>query len=291
MKKLSEWQAARVRDALRAYHRYERGKDDDEYFTWKDVREAIVEYTDVEIGNNARHGAERLRLFVDGVEDENAPGGRKFSEPKPAALKAIIAFVTHEDLNLLTEDEMQENMPGPQAGLRLTEYFSDECDHKRSISAKELEGEYFTSAKESNAILIVNLTIQRSLDETMVQVVETRDLYDTTEEKEASDWHAKGRKGKHASHCIYFGWSVLTPEDNVIFFMKAEGTGRNHIYITLNDVGLWLRSPGNKGPLFLLRQDFGVELGMMLPDFRQEWRTVVKDMRDKLLWLYRKPYN
>ena len=50
MKELSEWQAVRVRDALRAYHRYERGIDG-EYFTWKDVREAIAEYTEVEIGS------------------------------------------------------------------------------------------------------------------------------------------------------------------------------------------------------------------------------------------------
>ena len=139
MKELSEWQAARVRDALRAYHRYERGIDG-EYFTWKDVREAIAVYTEVEIGASAKNGAERLRQFVEGIEDGKGTGKRKFPLPQPAAIEGIVAFVTDEELNLLTMEELHEYRPDFQAPLRLFGYLEHNFDADCLMTQSMLDG-------------------------------------------------------------------------------------------------------------------------------------------------------
>ena len=84
LRELSDWQLMRVRNALRAYHCYERREEDGKYFNWKDVREAIAVYTGYEIGGTSKsgpkHGAERLRQFVQGAEDKK--GGWKISGAK-----------------------------------------------------------------------------------------------------------------------------------------------------------------------------------------------------------------
>ena len=247
-----------MRDALRAYHRYERGKDDDEYFTWKDVREAIAEYTDVEIGNNARHGAERLRLFVDGVEDENAPGGRKFSEPKPAALKAILAFVTHEDLNLLTEDEIQNYNPGFQAPLRLLEYLKQKFDTGHLMSPEALEGQYRTQNTNGDDLIFRDLTMQRSSQNGLVQVNETEDIYDQKNNPLIMARSLYGQRAKRSMSYKYGGWAILTPEQNLLFFMKEERSGMNRYYFTLfSDMTRKMDKPMNK--LVLIQHDYPFE--------------------------------
>ena len=45
----SEWQLNRLRDALRAYHRFGRDAVDGRHYNWKDVSEAISLSTEVEV--------------------------------------------------------------------------------------------------------------------------------------------------------------------------------------------------------------------------------------------------
>ena len=64
--RFSDWQLNRLRDALRAYHKFGRDAVDGRHFNWKDVSEAISLSTEVEVP------PERLRQFVEGVK---TPGG------------------------------------------------------------------------------------------------------------------------------------------------------------------------------------------------------------------------
>ena len=59
--RFSDWQLNRLRDALRAFHKWGRDPVDGRYFNWKDVSEAIFLSAEVEVP------PERLRQFVEGV--------------------------------------------------------------------------------------------------------------------------------------------------------------------------------------------------------------------------------
>jgi hypothetical protein len=56
--RFSDWQLNRLRDALRAYHKFGRDAVDGRHYNWKDVSEAIFLSTEVEVP------PERLRQFV-----------------------------------------------------------------------------------------------------------------------------------------------------------------------------------------------------------------------------------
>ena len=135
--KYSDWQLNRLRDALRAYKVYERSHEG-EYFTWKDVREAIAADTGYEIGTSPENGAERLRQFVEGVNSKD--GGRKYPEPKDDALDAIVQFALDEDNHLLSNDELNEYAPARQAPLRLLEYLDQFSGAERHIPVDKLKG-------------------------------------------------------------------------------------------------------------------------------------------------------
>ena len=273
MKELSEWQAVRVRDALRAYHRYERGIDG-EYFTWKDVREAIAEYTEVEIGASAKNGAERLRQFVEGIEDGKGTGRRKFPLPQPAAVEAIVAFVTHEELNLLTMEELQEYRPGFQACLRMREYlvddFQKEQDDEDAAERKRDFGDSFNIESRfiiegsSNSFywtreLILNTTDNNGL----IQVTDTEERF--KEGPKESYFHHEEylERRKHlASRELHAGWAIRTPEGNLLFFLKNERNSKNR-YLTTMAVDTDSLSGFLYSQLVLLQHESPLKLGMV----------------------------
>jgi len=258
MKELSDWQSARVRDALRAYHRYERGAKG-EFFTWKDVREAIAFYIDIEIGTGAKNGAERLRQFVEGVPDINAPGGRKFSGLQPAALEAAIKFAMHEELNLLSEDELNEFVPSYQAPMRLLEYLDQNFDKERLVPPAGLEGCYRSPSKsDEDGICIRELTLQRGLYGGLIQVIETEDFYNEKIDSIFESLSPDEKRMKRSIRHNYGGWAILTPEYNLLFFMKEENTGMNRYYFTLaSNITLKLDKPMNG--MALLYHDYPFE--------------------------------
>lgn len=267
---------ARVRNALRVYQYYEHSING-KYYTWTKMREAIAGYTGVEIGNSVRHGGERLRLFVDGIEDKGSPGGRKFPRPKNAALDAIIAFVTHEDHNLLTKDEFKEHRPGFQASLRLLEYLKQKYDPNHIISPEMLEGLYQTQETDEDDLIVRNLTMQRSSQNGLVQVIETEDVYDQEVNplfKAHSPWE---HRAKRISSCKYGGWAILTPEQNLLFFMKEERTGMNRYYFTLfSDMTRKMDKPMNR--LILMQHDYPFESEI---NSEQNMDDIIKELKEE----------
>ncbi len=270
LKELSDWQLERVRDALRAYHRYGRGSDGT-HFTWRDVREAIAEYTGFEIGASVKLGAERLRQFVDGFKQRS--GARKYPVPQPDAMQAIVAFVTHEELDLLTLHELTEHMPGYQAVLRFAEYLAQDSEMRPLVTAFDLCGDLQTAHPDRDCVTVVTLTLQQPLSEsgkTVLQAVEERVRYDLGEVEQALLAHNCGQKEKRLSRSAFGGWGVLTPEDTLAIFLKAPDTGRNHCYYAMNDLGLWQKSGGKL--VYLMRHDYGTQ-AIGTPDEKDEVTT------------------
>jgi hypothetical protein len=112
--RFSDWQLNRLRDALRAFHKFGRDAVDGRHFNWKDVSEAIFLSAEVEVP------PERLRQFVEGVK--TPAGGRRLLTMQDDRLDAIAKFATDEDYGLISEAELREHAPSWHAAQRLLEY-------------------------------------------------------------------------------------------------------------------------------------------------------------------------
>ncbi len=248
------------------------------------MREAIVEYTGVAIGTNARNGAERLRQFVDGLRRTKAPYGRKFPLPKPAALEAIVAFVTHEELNLLTVDELNGYVPQFQSLLRWLEYLNDGSETARLIPPENLQGLYKISGFRNSLHFIRKLRLRKSETQGLIHVAETEDRYgEGSDGKKFDKWTKLERRKVHKSRERHGGWAILTPEDNLLFFMKNEENARNRYYMTMAaDVGLWSGAPHNQ--LVVLQHDYPFELEQGEVDRPDIEKKVIHEIREKMLF-------
>ncbi|MGQ4878896.1 hypothetical protein ACOJCM_10045 [Billgrantia sp. LNSP4103-1] len=255
---LSDWQLGRVREALRAYRLYDLGAGSQH--TWCDVREAIAVYTDVEIGRALKIGGERLRQFVEGVSNKSR--GLHFPVPQPESLAAIVSFLSHEDINLLKADELEEYRPGYQAALRYAEYLRESCTDSFTLSVSDLCGTLRAEYKEQDAITVLNMTVQRidgGDDLGVVQLVEECARYRENKgplpvassegHRDASELLSQSTSG---------GWGVITPEDTLVLFLKKKSSGQNHCYYSVNDMGVWSKTGGRF--LYLMNHKFGVEV-------------------------------
>jgi hypothetical protein len=257
LKELSDWQLGRVRKALRAYRLYDPGADSKH--TWRDVREAIAEYTGVEIGGNLKIGGERLRQFVEGVNNKSK--GIHFPVPQPESLAAIVEFLSHEDINLLRPDELEEYRPGYQAALRYAEYLRESCEDSASVSASELCGTMKVAYKERDSVTVVGMTVQRvdgGDDLGIVQVIEECLRFEGENIPVALSTYNLGRKDKLISESMSGGWGVVTPEDTLVIFLKEDGSGQNHCYYAVNDLGVWVKK--GKRSLYFMSHEFGIEV-------------------------------
>jgi hypothetical protein len=248
--RFSDWQLNRLRDALRAYHQFGRDAVDGRHYNWKDVSEAINLSTDVEVP------PERLRQFVEGVK---APeGGRRFLTMQDDRLEAIVKFATDEDNGLISEAELREHAPSWHAAQRLLEYLKQEFDTERILPPATLEGSYRNGRLEDESFVVRELTLQRAADGGLIQLVQTEDSYDILDGMQLDDLSPEKREKARASRILYGGWAILTPEDNLLMFLKNERNGENCYYLTVASER-WhaLQTPVNG--LALLRHDYPLE--------------------------------
>lgn len=247
---LTDWQLARLRNALRAYHAYE-STYDGERFTWKDVTEAIAEYTGVVVP------PERLRQFVEGVRQKD--GTYKYTVPKADRLEAIRDFATHADLNLLSEDELEERDVDIQAAMRLLDFLDHDNDRRHGYQRigfpDDIEGCYWSVQEEAPFIRHLELKFEKPLDKgvAVVHLLE-RDF----DEDQAPGWmeiFTAKWPDECESRTRHSGWAILTPEDNIMIFLKELGVGRNRYYLSL--VSTMNRDNDERAPSFtLLHHDY-----------------------------------
>lgn len=228
--KYSDWQLNRVRDALRAYHQYERGIEDAP-FTWKDVREGIAEETGVEIGANAKIGAERLRQFVEGLRTKD--GGWKFPVLQDEWLSGVVQFVTSADNDLLSEDELRVHAPHRQAALRLLDYLAPKIAGQSNRPAAKLQGRFQARKGDEEEFVVRELILQKPSKEGLIEVTETEEFYPPEAASHYDAWSLKERLKQRDSIGRHGGWAILTPETNLLFFLKEEHGGFNRYYFTL----------------------------------------------------------
>jgi hypothetical protein len=248
--RFSDWQLNRLRDALRTFHKVGRDAVDGRHFNWKDVSEAIFLSAEVEVP------AERLRQFVEGVK---APGGgRRLLTMQDDRLEAIVKFATDEDYGLISEKELREHAPSSHAAQRLLEYLKQEFDAERILPPSTLEGTYRNGRLDEDSFVVRELTLQRASDDGLIQLVQIEDSYDILDGMQFDDFSPEQREKVRDSRILYGGWAILTPEGNLLMFLKKERTGHNCYYLTVASEN-WhaLRAPATG--LVLLRHDYPIE--------------------------------
>jgi hypothetical protein len=248
--RFSDWQLNRLRDALRAFHKFGRDPVDGRHFNWKDASEAIFLSTEVEVP------PERLRQFVEGVKTPG--GGRRLLTMQDDRLDAIAKFATDEDYGLISQAELREHAPSLHAAQRLLEYLKQDFDTERILPPATLEGTYRTWRFEPDDFVVRELTLQRASDDGLIRLMQVEDSYDLLSGAKFDGLSPEEREKARNSRATYGGWAILTPEDNLLMFLKDDRSGRNCYYMTVaSDLSHASQTPV-KG-LALMRHDYPLE--------------------------------
>ncbi len=243
-----DWQLDKLRAALRAHRAYTPGRSGPG-LTWLELAGDIEAYT------NAAMSPEVLRQFVEGVSKKDYPV--RFRVPSPENLDAILAYLTDPHIDALAADELdQERLPW-QVPLRLIEYLRQQFDNEALPLPASLEGTYRAALIGNETITLTQLTLRPDADNGFIRVAETSDVYTHADNTDVAGWTDRERRTRHRARTAAQGWAVLTPEDNLLFFLKEGAYGRNHYWTLAAEADLWSDAPVPR--LTLLRHDYPAE--------------------------------
>lgn len=118
--------------------------------------------------------------------------------------------------------------------MRLLEYLDQAFDQERILPPATLEGIYWSRRTEGGNVIIREMTLQHASDDGLIQLTQVEDTYGP----EAvslydNEWSPQQRAKARKSRIVYGGWGILTPEDNLLMFLKHEYNGRNRYYLTV----------------------------------------------------------
>ena len=192
-------------------------------------------------------------------------------------------FIAHEDFDLLREGELHEFTPARHAPMRLLEYLDRTMDTEPVLDPSYVRGTYHARKVSDGIQLDKALTLQRPLDDGCIQVVET------VEKINLDDNSSLARRRESIDKRVnYFGWAIVTPEDNIMIYLKKEFNGRNLYYLTLYvDIHGW--DDRELHTMFLLEHEFPAELAD-LRDINVHEITkseLVEEVKNNM-WEYRK---
>lgn len=248
-----------VRASLRAYYRAEKDAAVLYPFTWNSLRERIAEDTGVTMD------ADTLRQFALEAVSRGRPRGisRKY-------LRAIEDFLSDPDIGVLSFDEQKPALqPAPQSrlapepaaphrlALELIEFLRH-GEHSEVIPPpSNLQGVYRALDYNDEDITRFQISLKLTPDGQAISVEETAESFDPSQRHNVQTW---GRADPVATiRKQSAGFAILTPEDNVLFFMKQTPYPCNHYYMTMA-LDINFRSLRRVNELVLLRHDYPLEI-------------------------------
>jgi len=261
----SDWQLQRLRNALRAYHDYGQDKDG-RAFNWKDVTEGIDDAIGLDFLEEAhdedkrarlvKQFSERLRQFVEGVRRPD--GTWHYPKPQDSTIDAIYKFAIHEDYALLSDEELREQAPTLHAALRLREFLHT-GNKARALPLAMLEGRYRSKRFEEEDYVVRDLSVLHASGDGIIRLAMNEDSYDKLTGAQFDDLPPKERRKGFQNQTVHNGWAVVTPEDNLMLFLKSADDNANSYYLSLaSDLSHSSRSPVLG--LALLHYDFLAEV-------------------------------
>lgn len=221
----SHWQVLLLRDALEAYRRFnadhETGKRP---MSWNALREKVWTYTDVDFGKDD------LRQFVEGKK----LGQGNFRVPQPHRLHAVYRFLTDEHIAMLTPDEFDNaEFIGVQAPLHLSRYLVSLAEPLPIEFPRSLVGQFESIGYTDDRLFQKHLQILFE-GPGFASVSETHEVYNFGVPPVRRDSKHMRRmisgRMKPDARIRHSGWAIMTPEDNMLIFMKNIDTRENHYW-------------------------------------------------------------
>jgi len=115
-----------------------------------------------------------------------------------------------------------------------------------------LPGTYRNRKIEGEEFAVRELTLQNSSEDGLVQVVVTEAFYSHDAEHLFDEWSRQQRHDEQYTHFKYSGWALITPEANLLFFLKEGSYQGNRYYVTVaSDLDRPINEPANLLALFL----------------------------------------
>jgi hypothetical protein len=215
-----------IRSRLRAYFRAEKERLALYGFSWADLAERIHVYTKVRMDDDS------LRQFAEGQVSRGRIRGTS-----PQNLKAIVDLLTHPDINALSLDELKE----PDIPYRFARQFMEFLTHDEHsdlvLPPPALQGAYRAVGRSDEEISDVQLVVTLSGDGQLVNLTETAEIFLNPNGMDLADWSPEERKRNFKKRSESRGWGVVTPEDNLLGFMKRVSQyGSNHYYATMGGI-------------------------------------------------------
>ena len=192
--------------------------------TWAGLCDEIFDYTQVQV----RH--EDLRQWVDGFIPKKRKQPRR---PNKEELKAIVSFLMHADIHMLSEEELNEpEIPFGFAAFLLD--FLAHPGHKQTFPPLALSGTYVAFGRTEDGIFRpkVWLGLEVREGDHVIRIWEISQSYSFLVDPRADDDRPYLKRLSEARSRAN-GWGVITPEDNLFIFLKDERSGINHYYFTL----------------------------------------------------------
>jgi hypothetical protein len=213
-----------LRTKLRAYFWAEKAIFGDD-FSWSDLNVRVALYTGVTVrGDSLRQFAERQMSR---------------GKPRPVGtdiLDAIVKFLTDMRIKALNIEELKEPEIPYHFALHLMEFLRYHDRRRPTVPPPELDGTYRAIVHSDGKISDVRLTVMISTDGNLVHLAEEADIYRDTAVKDFTDWSPRERKLYYDKFSESHGWGVLTPEDNLLGFMKRKIRKEyrdNHFFATM----------------------------------------------------------
>lgn len=209
-----------IRDRLVAYHDVEsRGPV---RATWGGLCDAIFEIAGIQMDD------EVLRQFAKKVARKDRPDRPRV--PSAENLEALVKFLCHRDIDMLKVTELKE----PEIPYRLARSFSEFLQTEpgnRSLPAPTaINGSYravMQYTKDDERVIELTITVDDD-DASLVRLLEDTESYSHRNRNDVTLSHRELSQRRQSE-----GWGVLTPEDNLLIFMKEMIYGKNYYYLTM----------------------------------------------------------
>jgi hypothetical protein len=219
-------QIDQIRVKLRAYYRAEKETEVLYGFTWKHLAERIFVYVEVGMDDDT------LRQFAEGQVSRG-----RIRRPAPKNLKAIVDFLTHPDINALSPEELKEPDTPYRFARQLMEFLRPDEHSDLVMPPPALAGTYRAVRRSDKEISDVQLTVTISGDGHLVRMTEMAEIFVNPDVSDPADWSPHERKRHFKKRSESRGWGIVTPEDNLLGFMKRVSQyGANHYYATMGGI-------------------------------------------------------
>ena len=140
----------------------------------------------------------------------------------PKNLQAIIDFLTDPEINALSLEDLKEPEIPYHFALQLMEALRHHERRRPTLPPPGLNGTYRAIVRSDGKISDIRLTLTISTDGNLVHLAEEADIYRDTGGKDPADWSHRERSVSLDRRSESRGWGVLTPEDNLLGFMKRK---------------------------------------------------------------------